>query len=492
MANGPRRVGLQQNTALETLERVLGIGQGIAQNVQANRDRRARAEFERQRLAQQQQELDLEEKKFNAEQVQNQRNARDTYVTKYIENIVGTAQKPKYENKLLSEEDFAYFQQELEKIKPMVNQSSIEIIDTYNYHAKNLDRQKTYQGAYTTITNGINTLEENIFKTLDDFDDKQSALGQIGIQKTSDELQEFLKEYSNIKRTLDLNYQNIFSKDKVKENQLASIQRALITATNSLLSEDQRISPNKLNAINIALLTDDPGPINKIEEEEANTLKNLKDVMTDQFLNLNQNLAKEEARISGDIFKTNATNYPFSSVLTPNDKDFSQKVLTLYSEGFMPQGAEDATEKNAEQKYRKVYFDEYAKIEDLKSARKKINQNYENIANVPLDKELSDEGMKGPLPVEIIDDINKKIVQKEIKNSIFKDSGSNNISELYAVAKSALKNAKTDQEKNTIIAQYNRLHRKINNSLNQDNRLIKANKASIESLTNNTVTLLKK
>ena len=129
MANGPRRVGLQQNTALETLERVLGIGQGIAQNVQANRDRRARAEFERQRLAQQQQELDLEEKKFNAEQVQNQRNARDTYVTKYIENIVGTAQKPKYENKLLSEEDFAYFQQELEKINPMVNQSSIEIID---------------------------------------------------------------------------------------------------------------------------------------------------------------------------------------------------------------------------------------------------------------------------------------------------------------------------------------------------------------------------
>ena len=26
----------------------------------------------------------------------------------------------------------------------------------------NLDRQKTYQGAYTTITNGINTLEETV------------------------------------------------------------------------------------------------------------------------------------------------------------------------------------------------------------------------------------------------------------------------------------------------------------------------------------------
>jgi len=42
MANGrrPRRVGFQQNTALDTLERVLGLGQGIAQTVQANRQRR--------------------------------------------------------------------------------------------------------------------------------------------------------------------------------------------------------------------------------------------------------------------------------------------------------------------------------------------------------------------------------------------------------------------------------------------------------------------
>ena len=42
MANGrrPRRVGFQQNTALDTLERVLGLGQNIAQTVQANRQKR--------------------------------------------------------------------------------------------------------------------------------------------------------------------------------------------------------------------------------------------------------------------------------------------------------------------------------------------------------------------------------------------------------------------------------------------------------------------
>ena len=42
MANGrrPRRVGFEQNTALDTLERVLGLGQNIAQTVQANRQKR--------------------------------------------------------------------------------------------------------------------------------------------------------------------------------------------------------------------------------------------------------------------------------------------------------------------------------------------------------------------------------------------------------------------------------------------------------------------
>ena len=38
--NRGRREGIQQSSALDTLERVLGIGSNIAGRVQANRDRR--------------------------------------------------------------------------------------------------------------------------------------------------------------------------------------------------------------------------------------------------------------------------------------------------------------------------------------------------------------------------------------------------------------------------------------------------------------------
>ena len=48
MANGrrPRRVGFQQNTALDALERALGIAQGIGSTISQNRAQKAKAELE--------------------------------------------------------------------------------------------------------------------------------------------------------------------------------------------------------------------------------------------------------------------------------------------------------------------------------------------------------------------------------------------------------------------------------------------------------------
>ena len=39
--NRGRVEGVQKSDALDTLERILGIGQGVADNIQKNRDRRS-------------------------------------------------------------------------------------------------------------------------------------------------------------------------------------------------------------------------------------------------------------------------------------------------------------------------------------------------------------------------------------------------------------------------------------------------------------------
>ena len=488
MANGPRRVGLQQNTALETLERVLGIGQGIAQNVQANRDRRARAEFERQRLAQQQQRLDLEERKFNAEQVQNQRNARAEYLQKSMQRIMGNTSNPKYSQGILSDKDLNFYKTQLEQFEPLVMASDINTIDMYNFFKNDLSREQESKEEYSQLSVETQNLNADLLKNLDEYQQKQDAIGTEGSEEAYNELNDIFLKFAKLRQNVYFNHENKIKLDTPFSNRLKSIQTSLGYAMSEIIGNDQRTSPEQYEAMTQTLITGNPIFTENFILGNQQNLKN-------KIFNLNKqanNTVNEIDKIKNSINESAIGKL----LIDPSSPNFEKQLKKEFEEGLSDlllelDIDEDQSFENVKQQYKDAYQETFRPVKDAEANLKRINAEYKSvnpqgtgIPGIAEDKDIK----TGPLPIEIVDDINNNIVKKVFeKNPLFKNLEFNNILEAKAIINNMVKSAPTKAEKNNIIFQYHRVFSEIDSKLQQDKRLQKANRAGIGQLYNNKI-----
>ena len=152
MANGrrPRRVGLQQNTALDTLERILGLGQGIAQTVQANRKERS--------------------------------NALQIRMTSILDS--GQNKEPLHrrtlDNSIIDELKSNF----VEAMGSSINGADLETRESYNAIVKDFDRQKQINDKYNLERNYFVNAEDTFIKDVNRFMDIQKNIDIDPSEKT--------------------------------------------------------------------------------------------------------------------------------------------------------------------------------------------------------------------------------------------------------------------------------------------------------------------
>ena len=503
MANGDywnrgRREGLQRNTSMDAIDRIIGTLSNVSSLVQSEKEAKRRAGIQEREMALAEEKFEFDKKESLAKQAQQQRNTRAKYLQNSMKRIMGTTDNPKYRRGNLSDEELKFYENQLEQFKPMVMDLDIDTMDTYSFFANDLKMARQSKEEYGQLSTQLEEVQSDLLKALDKQEGQQDAIGTAGSDDAYNELNDILTKWANINQRVYFEHEGKISVDKPFSNRLKSVQTSLGYAMSEIIGNDKRTTPEQYEAMTQTLMTGNPVFVENFTKAETQGIKDKMFQKSSEIANKKKDISEIKSDII-DAYKdpNDATK---SILIDPSSPNFEEQLKKEYQDGASSLlgklGITDMDQSfdNIKQQYKDAYANVYEPLKDAEAELKKLDNEYRDVnpAGTGLVDELNKKDMKtGPLPIEIVDDINNNIVKKVFKkNPLLKDLDINNMIEAQAVVKNMLAGNSPAEQKN-IMAQYNRAFREIDAGLKKDKRLQEANRAGIDLLYNNKVQILK-
>ena len=482
MANGrrPRRVGFQQNTALDALERALGIAQGIGSTISQNRAQKAKAELDRQKAQLDRQKFALEQQKFQAKQVKEMRDSRSNYANSFIERIDGEIGNTRNKEKLISlknqlEKNLGYF----------INRTNPEVQDLYNATLNKIENFNTLGDLYSGFGTSVNNLIENLNKEIEDYRINQNVMSDAERKQHLDKIMPYQKEFYAILNELNSdNHKDAYNTDKELKAKVNLLDGQIGFAITEFMSENNMITDAELDNYTLAYLTKDPKYLQVSDDILTTNIQEQMKAQSTIFNKLTTQIPEKEKEIDEIVFGENVIP------LRPTSDNFDENFKTIYAEylskgknNFLNQfidNSVDLSEEEAKRQYKNQYFKKYEAVEDLKAQRNAANNKYRDVnpEGVGLDENLSI--TQGPLPAELVSEIDG-IVKDKFKNTMFKNIKFNDMRDLYNNIVNMYENA-GESEKKQIRIQFNRIVNTINQELGNNERLNKTKRNTINKI----------
>ena len=498
MANGDywnrgRREGLQRNTSMDAIDRIIGTLSNVSSLVQSEKEAKRRAGIQERNMALAEEKFEFDKKESLAKQVQQQRKTRATYLQNSMKRIMGDTGNPKYRKGNLSDEELKFYENQLEQFKPMVMDSDIDTMDAYSFYANDLKMARQSKEEYGQLSTQLEEVQNDLLKALDKQEEQQDAIGTAGSDDAYNELNDILTKWANINQRVYFEHEDKIGVDKPFSNRLKSVQTSLGYAMSEIIGNDKRTTPEQYEAMTQTLMTGNPVFVENFTKAQQTDLDN-------KMFNLNRQA--NEAYNDIEKAKNDIDNKYKDILIDPSSPNFEEQIKEEYENkarssilGQLDINPLELSFDSVKQQYRDAYQELHRPVKDAEAKFRGINAEYKSVnpkgTGVPGLVENKD--MKtGPLPIEIVDDINNNIVKKVFKkNPLLKDLDINNMIEAQAVVKNML-SGKSPAEQKNIMAQYNRAFREIDAGLKKDKRLQEANRAGIDLLYNNKVQILKR
>ena len=460
--NRGRREELRSPTALDTVERILGISSNIADTVRQNREVRA----------------DSIQRGLSRITGPNGINYKSLY------GVNDDAKIKAIKDSVLEYKDRVY-------------KADADTIDLYNYILKDIDSHQMDNTDYRNQVRVLDSLFNRMEESMETYYNTQSTIGDKENTEAYENMKKIVEEYSGL-------YNVFFSKhaDRVKadigvQNTLKSIDVAANFAMEQYISGDQWAP------LNATLKLKNPGPTVRFRQKESNNDGTMRSRLNNEYLSTEKNIRLFEGNLQSEGFR-------FSPEQIGNGvtrKQYEQAIDGMVDDGsmganlgtaleiFTGNNQADWSDKNTwgehsglsnAQMYNKIYYSNQnvQGIQDAEKNLKKINNEYRKFNNgYPLipDETFDKPSERVPSTV-LVEDIENFVSKKKGNYPFLKGIKSNNIRDIQTVVKEKLEEeGLTEKAKNSIKSQYNLLLNLISDYLSNNKEAKDINKTDLDS-----------
>ncbi len=467
--NRGRREGIQQSSALDTLERLLGMGSDIAGRVQANRDKRGAAYITT---------------------IRNIINSND--YTKMIDNNVI------YDN----------VERRLINMKDDISRADIDTQEFYKQVLGDIKAHKLGNTDYNLNVDAINDSELEISTFIDNYKINQMKVGQAEMANEIKNLKKLSDKHKKTKDYLLRNHQSRILQDDTFYTRILSMDETVKFFEDSILEPDNWLSENEYQPILEARRVGNYEPIALFKQTEAGYAGADKKIRESTI----EGLEKEYyilKSISDDLFpSTTDVSYAISNyqqkILEKGD-DFKKGIADWesYRDLALDRAADRGVDTNDDiiwESFREMH--EYGpnkaslKLKELLDADKNyanINMNVGALSPSFYRQENLPSTREDIIPLSVRTSLNKgfKYITDnpdkygKLSNIVKSNKNVNDIKSLYSSVKNEITYLNTQNRKReafNLIKEFNEILKLMNENISTDRSAVNTNIKSLENI----------